>query len=214
MWCGHKARWSPGETSLTPVSTTAGPPEATLDAVIDPALNARLAQLGRDLEPLVEPLAAWAHRARPVLAEYRAAAVDLPESADNPLWLEELPEAADVMGLALGVARLLDDAAGATDDPGGWPYVEFLLGEEGAAQLRHGSAAAGPSVVERLEPVADHDPVGERLDRLEASQRRLTALLESLSLALGAAGQVASESLGLAGPVAAPGPEVRNPHAA
>lgn len=180
----------------------------------DPALNARLAQLGHDLEPLVEPLVAWAHRARPMLAEYRTAAVDLPESSENPLWLEELPEAADVMGLALALARLLDDAAGAADDPGGWPYVEFLLGAEAATRLRQGSPPAGPSVVERLEPVADHGLVGERLDRLEASQRRLTALLESLSLALGAAGQVASETLGLAGPVAAPGPEVRNTHAA
>lgn len=169
----------------------------------DPQLRTRLAQLGGELEQLLEPLVSWIREAQPLLAEYRTTAVALPEAVANPAWLVELPEAARVMGLAVGAARLLEEAAGTDEEPaaGDWAYVEFLLGVEGAARLRAGSPA--------MEPVAT-EVLLQRLDHLEATQRRLTALVEAFALTFGAASSRASEAMDLEQRRAG----VRNPHAA
>jgi hypothetical protein len=229
-------------------------------AMTDPALRVQLEQLGDDLEALLAPLQAWLHAARPALDRYRATTVVLDEAPGNPAWLVERPEAARVMGLALGAARLLDEvalvdeAAEVHGSTGGWAYVEFLLGAAEAERLRarevpartspqsprlvegpleepqQGAGAArraqppepGPRPAPQTMPqsvpqqvpaaveagAAAGSAVEERLARLEADQRRLSTLVEAMSLALGAVGRTTADMLGRDGAESAAPPAV------
>lgn len=171
--------------------------------MIDPELRGQLDQLGRELDLLVEPLVRWAAKAAPVLAAYRREATDLVEAPENPVWLVEEAEAARVMGRALGTARLLDEAAGVGDDTGGWAYVDFLLGAREGARLRRRTTPDGDGLAS-LHELSATEPgeVEARLARLEAEQREVRSLVETLAVALGATGRLAIDALAATSPEA------------
>lgn len=160
-----------------------------------PSVTVELQALGDDLDRLAAPLLAWITEATPVLRRYRDQTLNLEESAADPSWIDELPAGARVMGLALGVAALLEEAAG-TGEPGaeGWDYVRHLLGPGPAAALRScrwppgraEPAVAAVEVIDPPRPPVTPDTFGLRLAELERRQETLASLLENLTIVLGA----------------------------